>query len=92
MAACLWLGDNSDIVYGKTSTSNILIGYGTTLPLESSNCWKVEREFFVKLVIAPVAVATRVSKLVAATNPNLNSWALLVKHLLEYRGLCSFIH
>jgi hypothetical protein len=23
--ACLWLGDNSDIVYGKMSTSNILI-------------------------------------------------------------------
>jgi hypothetical protein len=24
VVACLWLGDNSDIVYGKTSTSNIL--------------------------------------------------------------------
>jgi hypothetical protein len=63
----------------KTSTSNILTGYGPTLPSEQSNHWKEDRQFFVKLVIAPVAVATRVSELAATTNPNLNSWALSVK-------------
>jgi hypothetical protein len=57
------------------STSNILTGYGPTLPSEQSNRWKVEREFFVKLVVAPVAAATRVSDFAAATNPNLILWA-----------------
>jgi hypothetical protein len=80
VVACLWLGDNSDIVYGKTSTSNILTGYGPTLPSEQSNRWKVDREFLVKLVVAPVVVATRVFDFAAAANPNLNSWALSVKH------------
>jgi hypothetical protein len=72
---CLWLGDNSDIVYGKTSTSNILIGYGPTPPSGQSNRWKVKWQFFVKLVVAPVAAATRVSDLAAATNPNPTLWA-----------------
>jgi hypothetical protein len=62
------LGDNIvDIVYGKTRTSNILTGYGPTLPSEQFNHWKVEHEFFVKLVVAPVVVATRVSDFTAAT-------------------------
>jgi hypothetical protein len=69
VVACLWLGNNSDIVYGKMSTSNILTGYGPTLPSKQSNRWKVDWEFLVKLVVAPVAVATRVSDFVAATNP-----------------------
>jgi hypothetical protein len=60
----------------KMSTSNILTGYGPTLPSEQSNHWKVDRQFFVKLVVAPVAAATRVSDFAAATNPNLILWAL----------------
>jgi hypothetical protein len=78
---CLWLGDNSDIVYGKMSTSNILTGYGPTPPSGQSNHWKVAWKFFVKLVVAPVAAATRVSDCAAATNPNLTFWALQVRSL-----------
>ena len=75
MVACLWLGDNSDIVYGKTSISNILTGYGPTLPSKQYNRWKVDREFLVKLVVAPIATATRVFDFAVATNPNPTLWA-----------------
>jgi hypothetical protein len=50
------------------STLNILTSYGPTLPSEKSNHWKVEKEFFVKLIVAPVAATTRVSNFVAASN------------------------
>ena len=73
---CLWLGDYSDIIYGKMRTLKILIGHGPTPPLGQSNHWKVEWQFFVKLVVAPVAATTRVSNFVAAVNPNLTLWAL----------------
>jgi hypothetical protein len=73
------LGDKSDIVYGKMRTSNVLTGYGTTLPLEHSNHWQVDQHLFIKLIVAPVAAATRVSNFAAATNPKLNYWALSVK-------------
>jgi hypothetical protein len=63
----------------KTRTSNILTGYGPTIPLEQSNHWKEDCKFFIKLVITLFVVATRVSELVATTNPNLNYWALSVK-------------
>ena len=53
----------------KRAHRNILTGYGPTLPLEQSNRWKVDREFLVKLVVAPVVAATRVSDFAAATNP-----------------------
>jgi hypothetical protein len=74
VATCLWLGDNSDIVYGKMSTSNILIGYGPTPPLVQSNHWKVKWQFFVRLIVAPVVVATRVSNLAVATKLNTTLW------------------
>jgi hypothetical protein len=81
VATCLWLGDNSDIVYGKTSTSIILIGYGPTPPLGQSNHLKVAWNFFVKFVVAPVAAAARVFDCVVATKPNLTFWALQVRSL-----------
>jgi hypothetical protein len=50
---------------------NILTGYGPTIPSKQSNHWKVERDLFVKIFVALVAVATRVSNFAAATNPNI---------------------
>jgi hypothetical protein len=63
------------------STSNILTGYGPTPPSRQSNHWKVKWYFFVKLVVAPVAAATRVFDCAAAANPNLTFWALQVRSL-----------
>jgi hypothetical protein len=63
---CLWLGENNDIFYGKTITSNILTGYGPTPSSRQYNRWKVKWQFFVKLIVAPVA---------ATTNPNPTLWA-----------------
>jgi hypothetical protein len=39
------------------------------LPSEQSNCWKVDWKFLVKLIVAPVAIATRVSNFATAANP-----------------------
>jgi hypothetical protein len=72
---CLWLGDNRDIVYGKMSTSNILIGYGSTPPSGQSHHWKVELSFFFKLVVAPVVATARVSDCATATKSNPTLWA-----------------
>jgi hypothetical protein len=60
---CLWLNEHINI---------IPTGYGPTLPSEQSNHWKVDREFLVKLVVAPVATTTRVSDFAAAVNPKPN--------------------
>jgi len=56
-------------------TLDILTGYGPTLPSKNSNRWKVEWDFFIKLVVAPVAIVTRVFDVTASTNPNLIIWA-----------------
>jgi hypothetical protein len=39
------------------------------LPSEQSNRWKVDQEFLLKLVVAPIVATTRVYDFVAATNP-----------------------
>jgi hypothetical protein len=47
----------------------ILIGYGPTLPSKQFNHWKVDREFILKLFVAPVVATTSVSDSAAAENP-----------------------
>jgi hypothetical protein len=41
----------------------------------NNNHWKVAWNFFIKLIVALVAVVARVSDCVVATNPNPTLWA-----------------
>ena len=67
----------------------ILTDYGPTLPSEESNHWKVDREFLVKLVVAPVATETRVSDFAATTNPKPKFLGTFSEALDQIFGYCS---